>query len=89
MRPFCVIEPVLRCVLTCSSPSIGCPGPEDAAKWHAVFDTDMFRVHCVEDVDGVSLSGALKNVVALAAGFVDGMNLGGKRDFSAVVSIGS
>lgn len=37
----------------------------------------MFRVHCVEDVAGVSLSGALKNVVAMAAGFVDGMGMGG------------
>jgi glycerol-3-phosphate dehydrogenase (NAD+) len=37
----------------------------------------MFRVHCIEDVSGVSLSGALKNVVAMAAGFVDGLGMGG------------
>lgn len=42
--------------------SIGCPSPKDASLWHAVFDTQMFRVHPVEDVAGVSLSGALKNV---------------------------
>lgn len=56
--------------------TIGCPSVEDSSAWHAVFDTSMFRVHAIEDVSGVSLSGALKNIVAMAAGFVDGLDMG-------------
>lgn len=36
----------------------------------------MFRVGLTDDVVGVSLGGALKNVVAVAAGFVDGLGWG-------------
>lgn len=67
--------------------TIGCPNTEDSAAWHAVFDTSMFRVHVIEDVSGVSLSGALKNIVAMAAGFVDGLELGGNTK-SAILRIG-
>jgi NAD-dependent glycerol-3-phosphate dehydrogenase C-terminus len=35
-----------------------------------VFQSSYFHINVVRDVAGVSLSGALKNIVALAAGFV-------------------
>ncbi len=49
---------------------------ELAAEMAALFASDRFRVYTNPDVVGVELSGALKNVVALAAGFVDGLGLG-------------
>lgn len=41
-----------------------------------VFATDYFRVYVNDDPIGVELGGAVKNIIAIAAGFVDGMDLG-------------
>lgn len=41
-----------------------------------VFTTPGFRVYWSRDVIGVELGGALKNVVAIAAGILDGLGLG-------------
>ncbi len=45
----------------------------EAAK---LFHGDRFRVYTSDDVTGVELGGALKNVMAIAAGIADGMGLG-------------
>ena len=52
--------------------TIGYHVREQGELYKQLFDTPKFRVNIVEDVEGVELCGALKNVVAVAAGFVDG-----------------
>lgn len=49
---------------------------ELAAEIASVLASDRFRVYTNPDVIGVELCGALKNVVALAAGMVDGLGFG-------------
>ncbi len=47
-----------------------------AQRTQRVFSTSYFRVYSHTDVVGVELAGALKNVIALAAGILDGLGLG-------------
>jgi glycerol-3-phosphate dehydrogenase (NAD(P)+) len=47
-----------------------------AAEVAALLGSDRFRVYTNPDVVGVELGGALKNVVALAAGMADGLRMG-------------
>jgi glycerol-3-phosphate dehydrogenase (NAD(P)+) len=49
---------------------------ELAAELATLLASDRFRVYTNPDVVGVELCGALKNVVALAAGMVDGLRFG-------------
>ena len=41
-----------------------------------IFSTDRFRVYTNEDLIGVELGGALKNIIALGAGISDGLKFG-------------
>ncbi|EHK50413.1 hypothetical protein TRIATDRAFT_297195 [Trichoderma atroviride IMI 206040] len=61
--------------------------PLDHACFHSLFHRPYFHVEMVSDVAGVSLGGALKNIVALAAGFVDGRGWGDNAK-AAVMRIG-
>lgn len=47
-----------------------------AAALAARFASDHFRVYTGDDIVGVSVGGAVKNVLAIAAGIADGMGLG-------------
>src|SRR5690606_24838180 len=47
-----------------------------AREAQSLFQTEYFRVYTNRDVRGVELAGALKNVIALAAGMAAGLGLG-------------
>jgi glycerol-3-phosphate dehydrogenase (NAD(P)+) len=47
-----------------------------AAFVQQTFATDYFRVYTIDDVIGAELGAAVKNVIAIAAGVIDGLGLG-------------
>src|SRR3989441_557543 len=47
-----------------------------AQRAQQVFSTGFFRVYSATDMLGVELAGALKNVIALAAGILEGLGMG-------------
>ena len=49
---------------------------DTAREVQRVFSTPRFRVYTGSDVVGVELAGALKNVIAIAAGILEGLGLG-------------
>ncbi|MDA8325924.1 MAG: NAD(P)-dependent glycerol-3-phosphate dehydrogenase [Nitrospiraceae bacterium] len=49
----------------------------EARRLQELLNTSFFRVYTHEDITGVELGGALKNVVAIASGISDGLELGG------------
>lgn len=59
-----------------ASASIACENMELGKRMQQNFSTDWFRVYTNQDILGVELAGAMKNVIAIAAGAVDGTGAG-------------
>jgi glycerol-3-phosphate dehydrogenase (NAD(P)+) len=103
MRPSEIIEDVLgsRPVVALGGPShaeeisrrlpatvVAASGDVALAKTvQDMFTTDRFRVYTNTDIVGVELAGALKNVIAIAAGICDGLSYGDNAK-SALVTRG-
>jgi glycerol-3-phosphate dehydrogenase (NAD(P)+) len=56
--------------------TIACADSEAATFLQREFSDPMFRVYTNDDVVGVELGGALKNVIAIAAGIAEGLGFG-------------
>jgi glycerol-3-phosphate dehydrogenase (NAD(P)+) len=56
--------------------SLACADAATAQRLQRAFTTPWFRSYTNDDVAGVELGGALKNIFALAAGVADGLDLG-------------
>ncbi len=56
--------------------TIGCRDTGHGRRLQRLFATDFFRVYVSEDLMGAQLGGAMKNVIAIAAGASDGLEFG-------------
>jgi glycerol-3-phosphate dehydrogenase (NAD(P)+) len=59
-----------------SASVVACADDERATALQGLFMAPFFRVYTNPDVVGCELSGAMKNVIAIAAGIADGMGFG-------------
>ena len=55
---------------------IGCSQAETAVRLQTLFNAGALRTYTGEDVAGIELGGALKNIFAIAAGVSDGLGFG-------------
>ena len=56
--------------------TIACRDVSHAVWLQTIFSTESFRVYTSDDLVGVQLCGALKNVIAIASGAADGLGFG-------------
>ena len=70
-----------------SETTIGCANAEDGAIFQTLLQDENFRINVCEDREAVEMCGALKNIVAVGAGFVDGLDLGNNAK-AAVIRLG-
>ncbi len=55
---------------------LGCAAEQTAKALQRLFNADALRVYTSDDVAGIELGGALKNIFAIAAGMSDGLGFG-------------
>jgi len=56
--------------------SIASANEDDAVWWQEKLSSDYFRAYYIDDVTGVEVGGAIKNVMAIATGISDGLGFG-------------
>lgn len=67
--------------------TIGFKDETNAITFHEMFNEKNFRISLIEDVEAVQVFGAIKNVIALGAGFCDALEMGNNTK-SALIRIG-
>lgn len=71
-----------------SEATIGCSKKENGLLWKKLFHNPAyFRIRLIDQLKSIELCGALKNVVAIAAGIIDGLELGSNTK-AAIMRIG-
>ena len=59
-----------------ASTVVACANPDAAQTAQRIVNSNLFRVYTNTDIVGVEYGGALKNIIALAAGVCDGLSYG-------------